>query len=59
MSTLGDVCERASVLKRITDGGVGAELPTGGGYGGLGAELPTVGGYGGLGAKPPAAGRFL
>ena len=46
MSTLGDVCERASVLKRIT-------------YGGLGAELPTAGGYGGLGAKPPSTGRFL
>ena len=46
MSNLGDVCEQASVLKRITDEGLGAEPPAGGGYGGLGA-------------KPPAAGRFL
>ena len=50
MSILGDVCEHsveeASVLKRITDGG-------------LGAEPPSAGGYGGLGAKPPAARRFL
>ena len=46
MSNLGDVCEKASVLKRFTDGG-------------LGAEPPAAGGYGGLGAKPPAAGRFL
>ena len=38
--------EKASVLKRITDGG-------------LGAEPPAAGGYGCLGAKPPAAGRFL
>ena len=34
------------MLKRITDGG-------------LGAEPPAAGGYGGLGAKPPAAGQFL
>ena len=46
MSNLGDVFEQASVLKRITDGG-------------LGAEPPAAGGYGGLGAKPPAAGQFL
>ena len=44
---LTDLCvEEASVLKRITDGG-------------LGAEPPAAGGYGGLGAKPPAARRFL
>ena len=44
---LTDLCvEVASVLKRITDGG-------------LGAELPAAGGYGGLGAKPSAARRFL
>ena len=55
MSNLGDVLsidltdlcvEYASVLKRITDGG-------------LGVEPPAAGGYGGLGAKPPAARRFL
>ena len=46
MSNLGEVCEYASVLKRTTDGG-------------LGAEPPAAGGYGGLGAKPPAAGQFL
>ena len=39
------VCELASVLKRITDGG-------------LGAEPPAAGSYGGLGAKPPAARQF-
>ena len=33
-------------LKRITDGG-------------LGADPPVAGGFGGLEAKPPAAGRFL
>ena len=38
--------EYASVLKRTTDGD-------------LGAEPPAAGGYGGLGAKPPAAGRIL
>ena len=43
MSNLGDV---ASVLKRITDGG-------------LGAEPPAAAGYGGLGAKPPAGGRYF
>ena len=46
MSNLGDVLNKASVLKGITDGG-------------LGAEPPAAGDYGGLGAKPPAAGRFL
>ena len=35
--------EKASVLKRITDGDVGAEPPATGGYGDLGAELPTAG----------------
>ena len=34
------------VLKRIIDGG-------------LGADPPAAGGYGGLEAKPPAAGQFL
>ena len=47
MSNLGDLLRKlASVLKRLIDGGVGA-------------EDPATGGYGGLGAKPPAAGRFL
>ena len=46
MTNLGDVCKLASVLKRFTDGV-------------LGAKPPAAGGYGGLGAKPPAAGRFL
>ena len=40
------IIEYASVLKRTTDGD-------------LGAEPPAAGGYGGLGAKPPAAGRIL
>ena len=47
MSNLGNVLSKLiSVLKRFTDGG-------------LGAEPPAASGYGGLGAKPPAAGRFL
>ena len=45
MSNLGDVFEKASVLKGITDEG-------------LGADPQAADGYGGLGAKPPAAGRF-
>ena len=49
MSNLGDVLsidltdlcvEKASVLKRITDGVLGAEPPAAGGYGGLGAKPP-------------------
>ena len=38
--------EKAGLLKRIRDWGLGA-LP------------PAAGGYEGVGAKPPAAGRFL
>ena len=33
--------EKASVLKRVADGGLGAEPPAAGEYGGLGAEPPT------------------
>ena len=46
MSNLGDVCKWASIPKRFTDWG-------------LGAEPLAAGGHGGLGAKPPAAGQFL
>ena len=42
MCKLRNVLSKVVQLKRITDGGVGA-------------ELPAVGGYRGLGAKPRAA----
>ena len=43
---LGEVLSKVVLLKRITDEG-------------LGAELPAAGGYGGLGAKPPPAWQFF
>ena len=46
MSKLGDMFCKVMQLKRITDGG-------------LGAEPPAAGDHGGLEAKTPAAGRFF
>ena len=37
--------EKASVLKRITDGGLGAEPPAAGGYGGLGQSPKPLGNF--------------
>ena len=46
MSELEGTLSKLVQLKCITDGG-------------LGAEAPTAGGYGSLAAKPLAAGRFF
>ena len=46
MSELEGALSKLVQLKCITDGG-------------LGAETPTAGGYGSLAAKPLAAGRFF
>ena len=43
MSELGDALSKLVQLKRITDGGLGAEPPAAGGYEGLRAK-PLVGG---------------
>ena len=45
MTELGDVLATLMQVKRITDEG-------------LGAELPAAEGYGGLRVKPPVARRF-
>ena len=39
MCKLGDVLRKLEELKRITDGGLGAEPPAAGGCGGLEAKL--------------------
>ena len=44
MSNLGNV-EKDSVLKRITDGSLGAEPPAAGGYGDLGQSPQPLGDF--------------
>ena len=42
MSKLGDVLRKLVQLKRITDGGLGADPPAAGGYESLGAKFPAA-----------------
>ena len=53
MSKLEDVLSKLVLLKRVTDGGLGAKPPA------MGWSYGLYAGYGYLVARPPAPGRFF